>query len=307
METLQKPKTTPKDFFLYLGVTVSLYVSAVSLIGLLFSVIDQAFPGPLAYIDPYSTGVRTAIATLIVIFPVFILVWLTYFNLFVGALILIIDLVVLLNRFLGGTDFTTGFVLKVIAVFVIVGGLFSFYVYDLRHPPVEAGNTSRNAGLAAIAIVMISLVVGFIVMGSPSTQRAKHYDDQRVSDLQNINYQIINYWQLKRVLPAVLRDVENKATGNILPVDPESGAEYSYEAISTLSYKICAVFSLASTGTDSATRSAETQPVPASAVKMTGQENWTHSMGSQCFTRTIDPALYPPFDSTVKAFPVLSK
>jgi len=219
METLQKPKTTPKDFFLYLGVTVSLYVSAVSLIGLLFSVIDQAFPGPLAYIDPYSTGVRTAIATLIVIFPVFILVsryvygmerstpekrelgvrkWLTYFNLFVGALILIIDLVVLLNRFLGGTDFTTGFVLKVIAVFVIVGGLFSFYVYDLRHPPVEAGNTSRNAGLAAIAIVMISLVVGFIVMGSPSTQRAKHYDDQRVSDLQNINYQIINYWQLKR-------------------------------------------------------------------------------------------------------------
>lgn len=326
-----KMKTTPKDFFLYLWVTVSLYISVVSLVGLLFAVIDQAFPGPLSYTDPYSTGVRTAIATLIVLFPVFILVsryvygmerenpekrelgvrkWLTYFNLFVGGLILIIDLIVLLNRFLGGTDFTTGFILKVVAVFVIVGGIFSYYIYDLKHPPLEAGNVARNAGGVAIAFVVLSLVIGFMVMGSPASQRMKHYDDQRVSDIQNINYQIINYWQLKRTLPKVAIDVENKATGYGLPVDPETGVAYSYEVVNPLSYKLCATFSLAndtaSTGVDSTGRNGATQavPVPVSVTKFPAQENWNHGSGVQCFTRTIDPQLYPPLGTTVKGNPV---
>lgn len=330
METTQKPRTTPKDFFLYFWVTVSLYISAVSLIALLFAVIDQQFPGVLAYVDPYSTGVRTAIATLIVIFPVYILVsryvygmerampekrelgvrkWLTYFNLFVGGLVLIIDLIVLLNRFLGGTDFTTGFFLKVIAVFVIVGALFSYYIYDLKHSPAEAGNVARNTGGVAIVFVILSLVVGFVVMGSPATQRMMHYDDQRVSDIQNINYQIINYWQLKRALPVMLTDVENKATGYALPIDPETKVAYSYEVVKPLSYKLCATFSLANDVVPGTMRNAEAQPVPApvSAVKMTGQENWSHGVGAQCFTRTIDPDLYPPFNTPVKVVPASNK
>ena len=323
-QTIQKSKTSPKDFFLYFWITVSLYIAVVSLISLLFAVIDQAFPGPLAYTDPYSTGVRTAIATLVVIFPVFMLVsryvygmerttpekrelgvrkWLTYFNLFVGGLVLIIDLIVLLNEFLGGTNFTTGFLLKVIAVFVVVGGLFTYYLYDLRHPPIEAGNIPRRAGWAAVVIVALSLVVGFMVMGSPANQRMRHYDDQRVSDLQNINYQIINYWQLKRVLPTVTADVENKATGNIIPVDPETGTAYSYEVVTPLSYKLCATFNLPSTGVDSTLRGGETQPVPVPTIKMAGQENWSHSMGIQCYIRTIDPVLYPAPVTGVKTVP----
>lgn len=315
METTQKIKTTPKDFFFYFWVTVSLYISVVSLIGLLFAVIDQAFPGILAYNDPYSTGVRTAIATLVVIFPVFILVsryvygterilpekrelgvrkWLTYLNLFVGGLTLIIDLIVLLNRFLGGTDFTTGFILKVIVVFVIVGGLFSYYIYDLKFPAAVAGNIARNAGIAAIVIVVSSLVVGFIVMGSPATQRMKHYDDQRVSDIQNINYQIINYWQLKRMLPKVSSDIENKAIGSLLPIDPETSVAYTYEIVNPLSYKLCATFSLSNIGTTGMIRNSPVaQPVSTSAMKPAGQENWEHSAGEQCYTRTIDPILYP--------------
>lgn len=322
METTQKPKTSPKDFFLYFWITVSLYISVVSLIALLFAVIDQAFPSVLSYVDPYSTGVRTAIATLIVIFPVFMLIsryvyrmervtpekrelgvrkWLTYFNLFVGGLTLIIDLIVLLNRFLGGTDFTTGFVLKVVAVLATVGGLFSYYLYDLRHPPVEAGNVARNAGGVAIVLVVLSLVIGFMVMGSPATQRMKHYDEQRVYDLQNINSQIINYWQLKRTLPKNVEDVENKATGDLLPVDPETSAAYSFEVVSKLSYKLCATFSLASVDALAAGRNGDIQsvPTPVSVVKFQASEIWSHGAGVQCFTRTIDPELYPTFGSTI--------
>lgn len=316
---MEKLKTTPKDFFFYFWVTVSLYVSTVSLIGLLFAVIDQAFPGPLAYIDPYSTGVRIAIATLIVIFPVFILIsryvykmeritpekrelgvrkWLTYLNLFVSGLTLIIDLIVLLNRFLGGTDFTTGFFLKVVAVFVIVGMLFSYYVYDLRHPPSDAGNVARNAGFVAITFVVLSLVYGFIVMGSPATQRMRQYDDRRVSDIQNINYQVINYWQMKRKLPLAIEDVVNKATGDILPVDPETKVAYGYESVNALSYKICATFGRSNIG-ETARGSAYPMPEPAimnQNLTVKGSltfDNWEHAAGNVCFTRTIDPTLYP--------------
>lgn len=317
MEITQKPKTSPKDFFLYFWITVSLYISVGSLIALLFAVVDEAFPGPLAFFDPYSTSVRIAIATLIVIFPVYILVsryvykmervtpekrelgvrkWLTYFNLFVGGLVLIIDLIVLLNRFLGGTDFTTGFFLKVVAVLVIVGALFSYYIYDLKHAPAESGNVARNGGITAIAIVILSLGIGFFVMGSPETQRMRQYDDRRVSDIQNINYQVINYWQLKRKLPVVIDDVVNKAMGETLPVDPETKLAYTYEKASSLSYKLCATFSLERIDTLGKARTAESQPVPVSVptAKAIGQENWNHEAGTQCFLRTIDPELYPP-------------
>lgn len=324
MENTQTLKTSPKDFFLYFWVTVSLYVSVGSLIALLFAVVDQAFPGPLAYFDPYSTSVRIAIATLIVIFPVYMLVsryvykmeratpekrelgvrkWLTYFNLFVGGLILIIDIIVLLNRFLGGTDFTIGFFLKIVAVLVIVGALFSYYIYDLKHPPAEAGNIARNAGITAIALVVLSLGIGFFVMGSPATQRMRQYDDRRVSDIQNINYNVINYWQLKRKLPAFISDVENKAMGEPIPVDPETKLPYTYEVVNSLSYKLCATFSLESENAPGTTRAVEKQPTPASVPtgKIMGQDNWNHGEGMQCYTRTIDPELYPPFGTIEKA------
>jgi len=70
---VDKIKTTPKDFFLQLGVMTALYVSAISLINLLFQTIDYAFPDALAYYgDPYSSGIRIAIASLVIIFPLFI-------------------------------------------------------------------------------------------------------------------------------------------------------------------------------------------------------------------------------------------
>jgi len=69
-----KPKTSPKDFFLHLGVIVSLYISTISIITLLFKIIDESFVDPLKYSDPYSTGISLAIASLFVIFPLFVFI-----------------------------------------------------------------------------------------------------------------------------------------------------------------------------------------------------------------------------------------
>lgn len=67
---MDKPTVTPKDFFLWAGAMLSLYISVFTFVSLLFSYIDYAFPDPLEYyIDPYSSGMRASIAALIVLFP----------------------------------------------------------------------------------------------------------------------------------------------------------------------------------------------------------------------------------------------
>src|SRR3989344_9357609 len=71
---MDKPKTTPKDFFLWAGAMVALYVSVFSLITLYFEYINYTFPDALQpYVDPYSGAIRFAMASLIVLFPVFLL------------------------------------------------------------------------------------------------------------------------------------------------------------------------------------------------------------------------------------------
>ena len=74
MDEHVKTKMTPKDFFVQLGIFASLYISLGSLVGLLYEIIDHIFPdlNAYGYNDPYSSGMRFAIASLIIIFPAFI-------------------------------------------------------------------------------------------------------------------------------------------------------------------------------------------------------------------------------------------
>ena len=67
-----KPRLTPKDFVLYLATMIFLYTSVFSLLALLFEYINILFPDALQYVDPYSTGIRFSIATLIIIFPLYL-------------------------------------------------------------------------------------------------------------------------------------------------------------------------------------------------------------------------------------------
>jgi hypothetical protein len=68
---MDKPKVTPKDFFLWAGAMVALYASVIAFITLLFEYINHIFPDPLDYyVDPYSGGIRFAMASLIVLVPV---------------------------------------------------------------------------------------------------------------------------------------------------------------------------------------------------------------------------------------------
>ncbi len=304
---------SPKDFFLHLGVMLTLYVSSISLITLLFQVINVAFPDVLdnvyvygAYSDPYSAVIRWSIASLVIVFPIYILLsWLVnrdykavpeklslgirktliFITLFLAGIAIVTDLIVLLNTFLGG-EISTRFIFKVLAILVVTGGVFGYYLWDLRQQSVQMTNKPKLFAIIAAIVVLGSLVWGFMVMGSPTKQRNLQFDQQKVSDLQTIQYSIINFWQAKGTLPKDLPELNNSLdyynTGNVR--DPQSGGEYEYRATGNTSFQLCASFN------EPSQNNATSAIAPAPGYLST---NWTHGSGRVCFDRTIDPKLYP--------------
>src|SRR3989344_8213169 len=250
-----KPRVTPKDFFLWLAAMAALYVSAISLITLWFEYINYLFPDELQpYVDPFSGTIRYSIASLTVIFPLYVFLtrllnqdvrrdpmkkeiwvrrWVIYLTLFVAGITLVVDLIVLINTFLGG-DLTTRFILKVVAVFVVVLGFFWYYLSDLRGVWERKVQMAHTLGWIVGGIVIVSIVGGFFIIGSPLDQRLYRFDEQKVGDLQNIPWQIVNYWQQKQTLPKTLADLEDPISGFIVPRDAESREAYTYETTAAL-------------------------------------------------------------------------
>lgn len=315
---MDRPKLTPKDFFLQLGIIVALYVSVISLINLLFQTINYAFPDKLAYYgDPYSSGIRVAIASLLIIFPLYIALswyveklfgatpekrelgvrrWLLYFTLFVAGIAVIVDLVALINAFLGG-ELTTRFAFKTLAVLIVAGGVFGYYLSDLRR---SAGAPSKNKlwSVSAGGIVLVSMVWGFAIMGSPMAAREKRFDDNRVSDLQNIQWQIVNYWQQKGRFPKSLAELEDQISGYRVQVDPETKSEYEFNLGEGYAFELCATFNHSTIGEKERLAGRGefegTYPsIPPIMGKTSPAESWEHEKGRFCFERVLDPDLYP--------------
>src|SRR3989344_5660139 len=112
--TSSKPRTTPKDFFINLGAIVALYTVVVTVLNLLFTVINVAYPKVTDYYYMGSQSISFPVSTLIIFFPVYILLmwllekgytsepekrnlpvrrWLSYVTLFISGLVLAGDLV----------------------------------------------------------------------------------------------------------------------------------------------------------------------------------------------------------------------
>lgn len=312
---MEKLKLTPKDFFLYIGALLTLYWSAGALIALLFAIVDTVFRDELqGYVDPYSGGIRFAIASLIVVFPIALVLftaikrdalqnpqkfllplrrWLYAITIFVTAAALIGDFIALLNQFLGG-ELTARFVYKALSVLVVAGFVFWFCLLEIR----VRGETPRGIRKeflgGAILIVLASIVYGFVVMGSPATIRKLRFDERRVGDLQGIQWQIVNYWQQKGRFPKSLADLEDPISGYVVPRDPKTKGPYEFSLGQGYAFTLCAAFELPGR-TEGQSRIAKPYPDGFS-------ENWEHGTGRTCFERVLDPELYPPRPKPAKPF-----
>ena len=137
-----------------------------------------------------------------------------------------------------------------------------------------------------ISVVALSVIGGFFIVGSPTTERVRRFDERRIGDLQNIQWEIINYWQKKNQLPQALPDLRDDIRGFVLPTDPETALPYEYTANTVNSFSLCAVFSMANDSAQGITK-------PLGRIGRE-TESWRHDAGRTCFTRTIDADLYPP-------------
>ena len=311
----QSPKTTPKDFVLWLGAMITLYVSAGSLITLLFSYIDILFQDPLEsmyYYDPYSGAIRFAMASLIILVPVFIGLtryinqdirnnpekktigirkWLIYITLLAAGAFIVGDLIALVNGFLGG-ELTTRFFLKVLTILVVAGSVFMYYFADIKGKWEKEEKTSKMIGMLVGVLVLGSIIAGFFLMGSPAVQRELHFDQERVNDLQSLQWQIVDFWQSKEQLPATLEELEDSITGFRVPTDPATDQPYMYNVTGDMTFDLCATFN---------------QPTPERGRRAIDRfptsgivdENWEHEAGEVCFDRTIDPDRFPPREKPV--------
>ncbi len=309
MEEQHALKSTPKDVFLHLFGIVTFYLSIVSFINLYIQYIDFLYPDTLnLFYTNITNSVKIFTSMLIIAWPFYLLTawilakdvkankekkeikirkWLLYLTLFISAVTIIVDLITFVYHLLDG-DLSIKFFLKVLVVLVVAGLVFSYYLWDLKK---EETNKKLNLIFAYLtaALVILSVALGFFIIGTPAKQRAYHADEQRIQNLQIIQDRVVNYWQLKQALPENLNLLEDSISGFKVPTDPDTQATYEYKITGDLAFELCADFKTVSTNQNASLKAA-------SYAEFGGdfQQNWDHQAERTCFSRTIDPELYKP-------------
>ena len=290
------------------GAIIAFYASIVAIITLLFEVINFAYPPVNNYYQYYFPSISFQVATILVFFPLYLALsslmqkhysnepelrndplrkWLAFLTLFIAGAVVAGDLVAVAYRYLDGQELTAGFLLKALVLLVIAASVFAYYLREIRN---EIEGLERHAWrVFAATLVFLSIALGFIVIGSPADQRARREDMQRVSDLQGIQWQIVNYWQQKQVLPANLSDLNDSISGYKAPADPKTGEAYEYRRSGGLSFSICATF-----GRESLLARSTRPGFYVPEMSMRTPDVWEHKAGRTCFEKSIDPLLYPP-------------
>lgn len=318
-----RPKTTPKDFFLHVGAMIALYVCVGSLLALLFTVIDRAFPDALQrtydygyyYYESGNSTFRMSASILIVLFPVLWLIswylgreyaanperraiplrkWLVYLTLFLAGATIVGDLVTLIYKFLGG-EISVRFIMKALSTLAVSGIVFGYFFYDLREDLPNGAKLKKIFIWIAAALILVSVGTGIAVMGSPMSQRLMQFDMQKTNDLMTLQGNIINYWQRKAMVPAKLDDVNDPLSSYMsMPNDPQTGAPYEYRKTGAMSFELCATYNYESAREENNTYGGSSMARP--NYRADANQNWEHGKGRTCFKRTIDPQLYPVYN-----------
>lgn len=310
MDKTKSAASSAKDVFSYLLMMIMLYVGVVSFLTLIFQYINVQFPDDL---DFYYAGslelIRGAMSAIIIAWPVCLFMnwfvgrdlkldetkgriwirkWMMHLTVFVAAVAIIIDLITLVNNFLGG-ELTIRFGLKVLSILIVAALVFTYELWELRRDVIKATKLPLMAGILSSVVILGWIIAGFFLVGSPATQRQVRMDAQRISDLQSIQYRLLDEWTFKGVLPETLAELEDPIYGFVVPTDPETGMAYDYTLTDDLSFDLCATFARAD-------ENSGRQTFVDYPVTMYGgdksMEYWDHEAGYTCFSRTIDPELY---------------
>lgn len=252
-----------KYAFFYLLSLVALVFVSISVGMIVFQIINKEIVDIInEYSGRYSDGqMKFAISAIIVSAPIYYLTsrqiyrslykgnldkdagvrrWLTYLILLVTVVVMLGWLIATINGFLEG-EVTTKFILKALTAVAISGTIFSFYLYDIKREKVE-GHKDKVLNIftyGSLLVVLVVFVAAWFFVESPQNTRLKKIDDEIVSDLNNINYEVRDYYTLNEELP------EQLSQTNLVKksyMNPATGEHYEYEVVADDEYKICAEF-----------------------------------------------------------------
>jgi hypothetical protein len=247
-------KTNAIDIFLYLGVFISLVTSVVNILEIIFTAIDKRFADVLSNLynyDLYNDSMRMAIASLCVMFPIYLfLSWYTsrdiskflykkellvrkimiYVAIFVTLLTLVGTLVTLIYTYLGG-ELSVRFELKALSVLLVAISVFAYYLYCLKRDYTKKSNAPIVIGASATIFVVASLVWSVNIIGTPSEMRAKRIDATRLADISRIQQEILNRFNTTEKIPVNLSELNNPFQGYAVPSDPVTKVAYGYKVI----------------------------------------------------------------------------
>ncbi|MEN9647270.1 MAG: hypothetical protein RLY57_74 [Candidatus Parcubacteria bacterium] len=315
-----------KYFFLHLGIIALLYTAVTTFLSFCFDVINYLFPDRQAYaFDPYTTSLRLSVSVLIVVFPVLIYLarlvyrelvahpedrhlsvqkWLSFFTLFLAALTIIIDAIVLLNTFFNG-EISSRFIAKFAVVLIVAFVVFWYTIRDLKGVYFEKPHLLKLFTYIVSAVVFASIIGGLFIMGSPATQRMLRDDMDRQNDLSSIQSQVLNYYQNSGKLPEsinVLKDDFSYYNEETF-VDPATKNQYDYKVVTgttSISFELCADFDLDSTTNDMKGRG-DYKAYSSLSIDYYGfGSSFEHVKGKNCYTRTIDPVKHPVYNQVPK-------
>ncbi|MEY4602246.1 MAG: hypothetical protein RL292_187 [Candidatus Parcubacteria bacterium] len=297
MENTQ-PRSHAKDVFLNLAALVALYSSVGALLSLLFTVIEKAYPTVNNYYSYYSPSISFPVATLIILFPLYILFmwliekdltssvearmsgirkWLVYITLFISGGLIVGDLVAVVYKFIDGQDLTAGFLYKALSIIVIAGMVFGYYITDARNKLTS--RCKKTALSLATLLVVVAIIIGFVVIGSPKTQRLMKSDQAKVSDLQNLASQVRYFYDMSKTLPASFEELaQSNSYGGYSYVDAQTQVPYVYTIINPTTFELCAEFNLDQS--NKATGTIKTNPIQ-------GDIWGVHTQGLYCFRQIV--------------------
>jgi uncharacterized circularly permuted ATP-grasp superfamily protein len=142
-----------RDLFVNSNVVYMRTTEGPKRVDVLYRRVDDEFIDPLTF-SPRAAfdGIRWGSSVLVVAAPVFfwlswllekefrlrpekrelrIRKWLVYLTLFITAIVIIVDVMILIYNFYGG-DLTTQFALKILTVLAVAAAVFGYYLWDLR-------------------------------------------------------------------------------------------------------------------------------------------------------------------------------
>lgn len=266
---------------------ITLGAVAIALVTLYYQIINNYFPDPLIVryggFDVSAETIHYAIAALIITFPIYafsvqlwfkrfredeektetrLTKWLTYLVLLVSAITIVGDLVTAVFYLLQG-EVTGRFFLKSLTILVVAGIIFGFYFLErkkIQYRKYVPRRVFQTLGSITLGLVVMAIVLGFIVGGSPSMSRKSGFDMQRANDLRSIAGCVANFGTNQQRLPETLEELSQSGQYSYCAgstVDPESGVPYDYRIVVPSEvtagvregeFELCAHFALSSEG-----------------------------------------------------------